>query len=143
QPADPGPRVLRADARTPGAGAALRLPAHRPAPVAHPTRLPVLGEPVQAVRHVGLRADRPRRQVAPGVRRPRAGARHRPAPAGRGRARRRDVAVDWLRLAIIADTHLPRGARRLPAELLRDADAIVHAGDFVTVAVLDELEALG
>jgi len=38
---------------------------------------------------------------------------------------------------------MPRGARRLPVDLLRDVDAIVHAGDFVTAAVLDELEALG
>jgi len=48
-----------------------------------------------------------------------------------------------LRIAIISDTHLPRGTRRLPVELLRDADAILHAGDFSTVAVLDELTALG
>ena len=51
-----------------------------------------------------------------------------------------------LRLAIVADTHLPRGARRLPEpclERLRAADLVVHAGDFTTAAVLDELEALG
>ena len=49
-------------------------------------------------------------------------------------------------LAIISDTHLPRGARRLPAacvERLRAADAILHAGDFLAASVLDELEALG
>ena len=36
------------------------------------------------------------------------------------------------RLAVISDTHLPRGQRRLPdrcVELLRGADAILHAGD--------------
>jgi putative phosphoesterase len=51
-----------------------------------------------------------------------------------------------VRLAIISDTHLPRGRRRLPdacVERLRAADAIVHAGDLSTVAVLDELAALG
>jgi putative phosphoesterase len=51
-----------------------------------------------------------------------------------------------VRLAIIADTHLPRSRRRLPepcVELLRAADLILHAGDVSTAAVLDELEALG
>jgi uncharacterized protein len=41
---------------------------------------------------------------------------------------------------------MPRGARRLPersVELMADADAIIHAGDFVTAAVLAEIEALG
>jgi putative phosphoesterase len=49
-------------------------------------------------------------------------------------------------LAIISDTHLPRGSRRLPdacVARLRSADLILHAGDFTTVAVLRELEALG
>jgi putative phosphoesterase len=49
-------------------------------------------------------------------------------------------------LAVISDTHLPRGARRLPdacVERLRAADLILHAGDFVTVAVLEEIEAIG
>ena len=48
-----------------------------------------------------------------------------------------------MRIAVIADTHMPRGRRRLPVDHLRDADLILHAGDFSTVAVLDELEALG
>ena len=51
-----------------------------------------------------------------------------------------------MRLAIISDTHLPRGERRLPGaclERLRRADAILHAGDLVAASVLDELEALG
>ena len=47
------------------------------------------------------------------------------------------------RLAVISDTHMPRGARRLPVEHLRSADAILHAGDLSTLAVLAELEALG
>ena len=51
-----------------------------------------------------------------------------------------------LLLAIISDTHLPRGARALPAacvERLRAADLILHAGDFVTAGVLADLQALG
>jgi putative phosphoesterase len=51
-----------------------------------------------------------------------------------------------VQLAIISDTHLPRGNRALPAacvERLRAADAILHAGDFIEVAILRELEALG
>ena len=38
------------------------------------------------------------------------------------------------RLALISDTHLPRGARRLPDACLerpRDADLVVHAGDLI------------
>ena len=49
-------------------------------------------------------------------------------------------------IAIVSDTHLPRGARRLPDRLLseaRRADLIVHAGDFVALSVLRELESLG
>jgi putative phosphoesterase len=49
-------------------------------------------------------------------------------------------------LAVIADTHLPRGARALPeacVERLRAADLILHAGDFVTADVLADLRALG
>ena len=50
------------------------------------------------------------------------------------------------RVAVIADTHLPRGGRRLPAACVREleaADLIVHAGDFVAASVLEELRALG
>jgi uncharacterized protein len=49
-------------------------------------------------------------------------------------------------LGVVSDTHLPRGRRRLPdacLERLSAADVIVHAGDFVELAVLRELEALG
>jgi putative phosphoesterase len=49
-------------------------------------------------------------------------------------------------IAIISDTHMPRGERRLPEECverLRAAALIVHAGDFVTLTVLRELQALG
>jgi uncharacterized protein len=51
-----------------------------------------------------------------------------------------------VRLAIIGDTHLPRGRRALPAacvQQLRRADAILHAGDLMELAVLEELQALG
>lgn len=49
-------------------------------------------------------------------------------------------------IAIVSDTHLPRGERRIPEaclEQLRAADLILHAGDIATASVLDELEALG
>jgi putative phosphoesterase len=47
-------------------------------------------------------------------------------------------------IAIISDTHLPRGLRRLPdacVERLCAADLIIHAGDFIQIGVLRELEA--
>jgi putative phosphoesterase len=50
------------------------------------------------------------------------------------------------RVAVISDTHLPRGARVLPeacVKLVRGADLVLHAGDFVSVAFLEELRALG
>ena len=48
-----------------------------------------------------------------------------------------------LTIAVISDTHMPRGNRRLPVEHLRDADAILHAGDFMELGVLHELQGLG
>jgi uncharacterized protein len=48
-------------------------------------------------------------------------------------------------VAVIADTHMPRGTRRLPAECLRrleEAELILHAGDFVGASVLEELRRL-
>jgi uncharacterized protein len=51
-----------------------------------------------------------------------------------------------VRIAIVSDTHLPRGARALPEACvarLRSADLILHAGDFLEASVLDALEALG
>ena len=51
-----------------------------------------------------------------------------------------------MEIAIISDTHMPRGTRRLPSscvQRLRAADLIVHAGDLNTVEVLDELRGLG
>jgi putative phosphoesterase len=49
-------------------------------------------------------------------------------------------------VAVIADTHLPRGTRRIPQgclDRLRTADLILHAGDLTAAAVLDDLETLG
>jgi uncharacterized protein len=49
-------------------------------------------------------------------------------------------------VAVISDTHLPRGNRALPAacvERLRSAELILHAGDLVTADVLADLRALG
>ena len=47
------------------------------------------------------------------------------------------------RLLLMADTHVPKRARDLPAELwqrVEEADLVVHAGDWVDVRLLDELE---
>lgn len=47
-------------------------------------------------------------------------------------------------LVIVADTHVPKRARALPERLWRDieaADLVIHAGDWVDAALLDELEA--
>jgi uncharacterized protein len=49
-------------------------------------------------------------------------------------------------VAVIADTHMPRGGRRLPeacVDRLRAANLILHAGDIVAADILAELEALG
>jgi len=49
-------------------------------------------------------------------------------------------------IAIIADTHMPKGGRELPpqcVERLRAAELILHAGDISTAGVLAELKALG
>ena len=49
-------------------------------------------------------------------------------------------------MAVISDTHMPRGPRTLPercVEILRSADAILHAGDFMRIEVLRDLQALG
>ena len=51
-----------------------------------------------------------------------------------------------MQIAIISDTHLPRGSRRLPeacVERLRTADLILHAGDLMRLPVLRELESYG
>jgi len=49
-------------------------------------------------------------------------------------------------VAVISDTHMPRGGRRLPkpfVEQIAAADLLLHAGDFSTLDVLRELERIG
>jgi uncharacterized protein len=49
-------------------------------------------------------------------------------------------------IAVISDTHMPRGGRRLPEqcfERIEAADLLLHAGDLMTGDVLRELEAIG
>lgn len=51
-----------------------------------------------------------------------------------------------MQVAIIGDTHLPRGTREIPAACLarcRAADAILHVGDFVDLAALKAVRQLG
>lgn len=51
-----------------------------------------------------------------------------------------------MRLAIISDTHMPRGARAIPPVCLEQcaaANAILHAGDLCDVSVLELLRGLG
>lgn len=51
-----------------------------------------------------------------------------------------------MRVAVISDTHMPRAATLLAAgcrEALARADAIVHAGDFSEIEVLEGIRALG
>jgi uncharacterized protein len=50
-----------------------------------------------------------------------------------------------MEIAIISDTHMPKGRRRLPPECvarLRAAGLVIHAGDLATLDVLAELQAL-
>lgn len=52
-----------------------------------------------------------------------------------------------LTIGVVSDTHVPRRARRLPPQLLKGleqakVDYILHAGDLVDMAVLDELSAI-
>lgn len=49
-----------------------------------------------------------------------------------------------MRLLLIADTHVPKRARDLPAQVwdeVAQADVVIHAGDWVSPELLDELEA--
>jgi uncharacterized protein len=49
-------------------------------------------------------------------------------------------------VAVISDTHMPRGTRRLPddfVERIRAADVLLHAGDFMTVGAMRQLERIG
>ncbi|GAA4886144.1 metallophosphoesterase family protein [Serinicoccus chungangensis] len=48
-----------------------------------------------------------------------------------------------LRLLLLADTHVPKRAKDLPAEVweqVGEADVVVHAGDWVDPGLLDRLE---
>jgi putative phosphoesterase len=47
------------------------------------------------------------------------------------------------RLLLLADTHVPKRARALPTavwDAVDEADLVIHAGDWVDVALLDELQ---
>ncbi len=51
-----------------------------------------------------------------------------------------------MRIAVISDTHLPRGTRRLPDDCVAElgaADLVLHAGDLMRTEVLHALQALG
>jgi hypothetical protein len=51
-----------------------------------------------------------------------------------------------MNLALISDTHMPKGARRLPDDCvarLEAADLIIHAGDLTELEVLREIESYG
>jgi putative phosphoesterase len=51
-----------------------------------------------------------------------------------------------MNVAVISDTHLPRGSRVLPdacVTRLRAADLILHGGDLLSLAFLEELSSLG
>lgn len=85
-----------------------------------------------------MRNDHPPLSTQARAAAPRRSARaHVPAAAGA-------PTVVSVRLLLMSDTHLPKRARELPAELLgrvREADAVIHAGDWVDAATLDLLEA--
>jgi uncharacterized protein len=49
-------------------------------------------------------------------------------------------------IAVVSDTHMPRGRRELPArcvELLSSAELIVHAGDFSGAEILARFQSFG
>ena len=49
-----------------------------------------------------------------------------------------------MRLVLISDTHLPMRAKKLPEpvwDAIESADVVIHAGDWVSVGLLDELDA--
>ena len=48
-------------------------------------------------------------------------------------------------IAVLADTHMPKGARRLPercVELIEASEAVIHAGDFIARSMFVELQGL-
>lgn len=53
------------------------------------------------------------------------------------------LVADRLDVVLIADTHLPKRAKDLPAQVWQAVDAadvVIHAGDWVDVVTLDRLE---
>jgi putative phosphoesterase len=51
-----------------------------------------------------------------------------------------------MRVAVLSDTHMPKGRRALPVDCVRRvsaAELVLHAGDLVTVGFLEELRAFG
>jgi putative phosphoesterase len=49
-------------------------------------------------------------------------------------------------IAIVSDTHMPKGRRELPegcVRICRDSDLIIHAGDFSEKSVLEQFRSLG
>jgi putative phosphoesterase len=47
-----------------------------------------------------------------------------------------------VQIAVISDTHMPKGARRLPEACvarLQTADLIIHAGDLIALEVINDL----
>ncbi|MGB0121645.1 MAG: metallophosphoesterase family protein [Solirubrobacterales bacterium] len=49
-------------------------------------------------------------------------------------------------IAIVSDTHMPKGKRELPdlcVEICRESDLIIHAGDFMEVPVLEMFKRFG
>ena len=85
-------------------------------------------------------------------------ARSRRRTAGRSRPSARTAAVHaWccacrrrsnpgMRVAIISDTHMDGGRRRLPdrcVELIEESDLLLHAGDIMSIEALAEIEAIG
>ena len=50
-----------------------------------------------------------------------------------------------MRIGVIADTHIPQKAQKVPQKILDDfarADMVIHAGDLVDLSVLRELRAV-
>ena len=51
-----------------------------------------------------------------------------------------------MRIAVLGDTHMPKGARQLPAECveaIRASDLVVHTGDFTGIETLELIESIG
>jgi len=51
-----------------------------------------------------------------------------------------------VKIIVISDTHIPERAKGLPEELLKafkEADMIIHAGDFADLSILEEIKGTG